>query len=83
MRVRSCNPRPRGNKLRTASAISLANIYNWFDQFGRDRTNLTDDLREGLSSPAKTDDNIIDMRFVIEIDKRMTYHRFGQVKASL
>ncbi|GBP11279.1 Spermine oxidase [Eumeta japonica] len=33
---------------------SLAAVYNWFNEFKRGRTNLTDDLREGRPSTATT-----------------------------
>lgn len=36
-------------------APSRATVYNWFNEFKRGRTNLTDDLREGRPSTATTE----------------------------
>lgn len=54
-------------------APSRATVYNWFNEFKRGRTNLTDDLREGRPSTATTEDNIRVVRRMIETDKRVTY----------
>ncbi|GBP64406.1 hypothetical protein EVAR_43183_1 [Eumeta japonica] len=55
-------------------APSLATVHNWFNEFKRDHTNLTDDLREGGSSTATTKD-IRAVRLVMETDKRVTYQQ--------
>lgn len=61
-------------------APSRATVYNWFNEFKRGRTNLTDDLREGRPSTATTEDNISVVRRMIETDKRVTYQ---QIRTSL
>lgn len=61
-------------------APSRATVYNWFNEFKRGRTNLTDDVREGRPSTATTEDNISVVRGMIETDKRVTYQ---QIRASL
>ncbi|GBP47887.1 hypothetical protein EVAR_33604_1 [Eumeta japonica] len=66
-------------------APSLATVYNWFDEFKCGRINLTDDLGEGTTSTATSEDNISAVRLMIEINKRVTYQptRFGQTYASV
>ncbi|GBP59690.1 hypothetical protein EVAR_48658_1 [Eumeta japonica] len=50
-------------------APSLATFYNWFIEFERDRTdNLTEDLREGCSSTATSDDIVSAVRLMIKTD---------------
>lgn len=61
-------------------APSRATIYNWFNEFKRGRTNLTDDLREGRPSTATTENNISVVQRMIETDKRVTYQ---QIRTSL
>ncbi|GBP58192.1 hypothetical protein EVAR_87769_1 [Eumeta japonica] len=48
---------------------SLSAVYNWFNEFKLDHTNLTDDRREGCLSTVTTDDNVSAVRFLIEADK--------------
>ncbi|GBP77557.1 hypothetical protein EVAR_99126_1 [Eumeta japonica] len=48
-------------------------------RFERCRTNLTDDLREGRSSTATTDDDIRAVRLMIETDKRVTYQQLHKM----
>ncbi|GBP38694.1 hypothetical protein EVAR_22342_1 [Eumeta japonica] len=63
------------NRLRLAfcdEAPSLTTVCNWFNEFKRGSTNLTDALHEGRPSTATTEDNISDMRLMIETDKRAT-----------
>ncbi|GBP28392.1 hypothetical protein EVAR_102965_1 [Eumeta japonica] len=50
-------------------ASSLATVYQ------RGRTNLTDDLPEGLPSTATTEDNINAVRLMMDTDKRVTYQQ--------
>lgn len=61
-------------------APSRATVYNWFNEFKRGRTNLTDALREGRPSTATTEDNISVVRRMIETDPRVTYQ---QIRTSL
>ncbi|CAK1603195.1 unnamed protein product [Parnassius mnemosyne] len=61
-------------------APSRATVYNWFNEFKRGYSNLTDDLREGRPSTATTEDNISVVRRMIQTDKRVTYQ---QIRASL
>ncbi|GBP39919.1 hypothetical protein EVAR_83056_1 [Eumeta japonica] len=54
----------------------LAIVYQWFDEFKRDRTNLTDDrLTEGHHSTTTTTENISAVPLITEIDKRITYQQ--------
>ncbi|GBP53495.1 hypothetical protein EVAR_49682_1 [Eumeta japonica] len=69
-------PASCGDRLRLAfhnKAPYVATVYNWFNEFERGRTNLTDDLREGRSSTATTEDNISAVWFLIETDKIVSY----------
>ncbi|GBP37906.1 Putative uncharacterized protein FLJ37770 [Eumeta japonica] len=59
---------------------SLATVYNWFNEFKRGRTNLTDDLRQGRPFMATIEDNISAVRLMIKTDKRVTYQ---QIRTSL
>lgn len=62
------------------AAPSLATVYNWFGEFKRNRTQLSDDIREGRPSTAVTEENINAVRLMIEAEKRTTYQ---QIRASL
>ncbi|GBP51279.1 Putative uncharacterized protein FLJ37770 [Eumeta japonica] len=46
-------------------APSLATVYNWFNEFKRGRSNLTDDLPEGRPPTAMTEDNTSAVRLLI------------------
>ncbi|GBP30846.1 hypothetical protein EVAR_91587_1 [Eumeta japonica] len=66
------------NRLRLTFHVKapfLATVYNWFNEFECCLTNLTDDLREGRSFTAKTEDNISVERVMIKTDKRVTYQQ--------
>ncbi|GBP05664.1 hypothetical protein EVAR_5014_1 [Eumeta japonica] len=56
-------------------ASSLVTVYDWFNEFTRGFTNLTDDAREGRPSTAMTEDKDIALRLMIETDKRVTYQQ--------
>ncbi|GBP29222.1 Putative uncharacterized protein FLJ37770 [Eumeta japonica] len=45
-------------------APPLAAVCNWFNEFKRGRTNLTDDLREGRPSTATTENDISAVRLM-------------------
>ncbi|GBP06789.1 hypothetical protein EVAR_92713_1 [Eumeta japonica] len=61
-------------------ALSFAIVYNWFNEFTRGHTNLTDDLRDGPPSKATTEDDVSAVRLMIETDKSVTYQ---QIRTSL
>ncbi|GBP30337.1 Tyrosine-protein phosphatase non-receptor type 7 [Eumeta japonica] len=61
---------------------SHATVYNSFNDFKRDPTNLTDNLHEGRPSTATTEDNISAVQLMIETDKRVTYQQIGTNLAS-
>ncbi|GBP06164.1 hypothetical protein EVAR_3534_1 [Eumeta japonica] len=54
--------------------LSFASVYNWFCEFKRGHTNLTDDLRKGRSS-STTKDNISAVRLMKENKKRVTWQK--------
>lgn len=61
-------------------APSNATIYNWYAEFGRGRTWLTDDFREGRPATSITQENIDAVRVLIEQDRHVTY---SEIEASL
>ncbi|GBP78695.1 hypothetical protein EVAR_90563_1 [Eumeta japonica] len=46
--------------------LSLAAIHNWFNEFKRGCSRLTDDLYEGRLSSAMTEDNISTVQLMID-----------------
>ncbi|GBP19802.1 Mariner Mos1 transposase [Eumeta japonica] len=61
-------------------ALFLTTVYNWFKEFKRGRTNLTDGLRSHAST-ATTEDDISAVRLMIEIDKR-NYSKLSSIKSN-
>ncbi|GBP29604.1 hypothetical protein EVAR_79153_1 [Eumeta japonica] len=59
-------------------APSLATDNNWFNDFKRGRTNLTDDQCKGRPSMVTTEDNVGAARLMIQTKKRGLTSRFGQ-----
>ncbi|GBP06180.1 hypothetical protein EVAR_3544_1 [Eumeta japonica] len=57
-------------------APSLATVHNHFNEIKRGGTNLTDDLSEGRSSTATTEDNFRGVRLIIETDEKGPTTRF-------
>ncbi|GBP59087.1 hypothetical protein EVAR_48063_1 [Eumeta japonica] len=56
---------------------SLAIVCNWFNEVKGGRTNLTDDMREGRPSTAKTTSHV---RLTIRTDKRVPHQ---QIRTSI
>ncbi|GBP79633.1 hypothetical protein EVAR_45589_1 [Eumeta japonica] len=75
----ACSPRPLSVRLRLAfhafETPFFAIVYNWFNEFKRGRTNLTDDLHEGPPFTATAEDNISAVWLMIETDKREAFIR--------
>ncbi|GBP74905.1 hypothetical protein EVAR_36090_1 [Eumeta japonica] len=71
---RRAPPSPRGVAVTTRPAprLLLLSFYSVL-VFKRGSTKLTDDLREGRSSAATTEDDISAVRLMIEPDKKVTF----------
>lgn len=58
-------------------APSKATIYNWFAEFQRGRTYLSDEFREGRLITATTPENIEAVRNLILLDRHVTYREIA------
>lgn len=61
-------------------APSNATVYNWFTEFKRGRTNVSDKFREGRPRTAVVPANIDAVKQMIEMDRHATYR---EIEASL
>lgn len=69
-------PKQCEERLRNAfgeEAPSKATIYNWYNEYKRDRYFLSDEFREGRPRTAVTDENIAAVRAMLEEDRRTSY----------
>jgi len=59
-------------------APSNATVYNWFSEFQRGRTYLSDEFREGRPATSVNQENIDAVRKLIEEDRKITYYEIQQ-----
>ena len=54
-------------------APSRATVFNWFAEFRRGRTSLSDEEFIGRPATAVTPDNLAKVKKIIKLDRRITY----------
>ena len=52
--------------------VSRATVYKWFAEFKRGRVELNDDVRSGRPVTASGDDNVADVKRLVEADRRIS-----------
>jgi len=67
------------NKAYGSTAMSRANVYQWYTHFRDGREDMKDDARSGRPSTARTDENVESVRHLLTEDCHTTLQVIADV----